>query len=266
MTSSSTLKSHQNYIKSSLVYFGQCLQSALLYRSALAVFMVSEAFAYAGFMSFWYMAAVSNPNQSVYTPIGLIAYFALASFHHGVQHHGASRDIRPFPYLLQTMLRSLATTITYFVLLSPFLIGAFVFIPGLWDVVHSNNLWLNSWHYLLALIIGLATGWCSRVFIGLLAFDMTQIWGPDTFFIALYFSVSGSAYPVDLLPSWALNVAKWTPMYYMVGFPVLTFMGRIPANEFNSNAAQGCVVFLSTACLVAILWKRGMRRFEAIGI
>jgi len=267
-------------MRASVVYFGQCLQAALMYRSSLAIFLAAEAFSYAGFIAFWYKAAQSNPAQHVYSPIGLVVYFVLVSFHHSIQHHAASRDlgsdirmgklsysiIRPFPFLLQTGLRSVAFTFIYSMLLSPLLVGGFLLVPGIWESLSSGFTPDIYWQYPFAITIGLASGWLVRMLVGMLAFDMAQIWGPDTFFIALYYAGSGAMFPIDLLPVWALNIAKWTPMYYMVGFPVLTLMGRIPAATFGQEAIRGVVVTMLTFAGMYAMWRRGIKQFEAIGI
>ena len=272
--------SFRTLLNASTVYFGQCLQAALMYRSSLAIFVISEAFAYAGFIAFWYKAATANPAQSFYTPMALVLYFGLVSYHHGIQHHAASRDlgsdirlgklsysiIRPYPFLLQTLIRSVAFTLTYMILLSPLLAGALIFVPDLWASFQSGLHHDLLWQYPAALVIGLLCGWFTRMLVGMLAFDMSQIWGPDTFFIALYYAASGSVFPADLLPVWALNIVKWTPMYYMVGFPVLTVMGRIPVESFQDEACRGVIVTVMTLITMIALWKRGIKRFEAIGI
>jgi ABC-type uncharacterized transport system permease subunit len=55
-------------------------------------------------------------------------------------------------------------------------------------------------------------------------------------------------------------------MYYMVGFPVLTLMGRIPAGEFTNEASRGGLVILLTLIVTLLMWRRGIKKFEAIGI
>jgi ABC-2 type transport system permease protein len=280
MSSDKTWAHTKTLGRASSVFFGQCLQAALMYRSALAIFILSEGVSYAGYIAFWHKAATTNPAQHLYKPMTLVVYFAIASYHHGIQHHASSREVgsdirlgklsysivRPFPFLLQAFLRSVAFTATYAVLLLPLIVCAFLFVPGLWTAwiqdLHSNI----YWQYPLALFIGLMSGWIIRIVIGLIAFDMSQIWGPDTFFIALYFAASGSVFPVDLLPGWALSIVKWTPMYYMVGFPVLSILGRIPDSLFLHDFAQGCLVLFATVALMSSMWMRGLKKFEAIGI
>lgn len=267
-------------LRASWVYFTQCLQAALVYRSSLAIFVITESLAYAGFIAFWYKAATNNPSQSAYTPMALVLYFGLASFQHGIQHHASSRDIgsdirlgklsysiiRPFPFLLQAVLRSVAFTLTYITLLSPLLIAALVFVPGLFDVFKSGLLVSPWWHYPAAIVLGLTASWLARILVGLLAFDMAQIWGPDTFFIALYYAASGVVFPIDLLPTTFLRIAQWTPMYYMIGFPVLTVMGRVQPANFAGELIRGSIVLTITAIVILWMWRRGIKRFEAIGI
>ena len=266
--------------RASLLYFSQCLQAVMLYRSALVIFVVSEAFAYAGFITFWYSAAKANPNQHFYSPSSLVYYFALAMFHHSIQHHTASRDlgsdirlgklsysiIRPFPFLLQAIIRSIASTLVYTILLLPILLAGLYATPFLWQQFVSSLTWVTLTNYAFAISLALLCGWLARILVGMLAFDMAQIWGPDTFFIALYYAASGAVYPIDLLPQWALGLVKWTPMYYMVGFPVLTVMGRLPSHRFSEELMRGFVVLTVMLMVMLFMWRRGIRKFEAIGI
>jgi ABC-2 type transport system permease protein len=267
-------------IKASMVYFNQCLQAVLLYRSALVIFVLSEAFAYAGFITFWYKAAQSNPDQTIYLPSQLIFYFAVSMFYHSIQHHTASRDlasdirlgklsysiIRPYPFMLQALLRSTAASLVHICLLSPILVFAFFVTPSLWDQVSNNYSVQLATMSIAATGIALICGWLVRLLVGLLAFDMAQIWGPDTFFIALYYAASGAIYPIDLLPAWALAVVKWTPMYYMVGFPTLTIMGRITYENFQQECLRGLIVIAIMSTSMFLMWRRGLHKFEAIGI
>jgi ABC-2 type transport system permease protein len=168
--------------------------------------------------------------------------------------------------MLQAVLRSVACTLAYIILLAPLLIGALILLPSLQQEFISHLSSTSLTHYVAALALGLACGWLVRLVVGMLAFDMAQIWGPDTFFIALYYAASGAVFPIDLLPSWALTIVKWTPMYYMVGFPVLTITDRIPQEIFWSECARGFVVLVGVFILMIVMWRRGIKRFEAIGI
>lgn len=267
-------------LKASIVHFGQCIQAALLYRSALLIFLLTESFAYAGFIAFWYQAARQNTSQTAYTGLGLVAYFVIVSFHHAIQDHSAARDIgseirlgklsyaivRPFPYLLSATLRSLAFMVTRIILLLPLLLIALLVVPGLYNTIHATQFIDLLWQYPLTLGLAVASAIATRIVIGLIAFDMSQIWGPDTMLIAIYFATSGSAFPIDLAPPWLLQFAQWTPTYYMTGFPTLVFLGKISPEHFISEWLQGACVTMIVITAVGFMWQRGIKRFEAIGI
>lgn len=267
-------------LDAALVHFGQCIQAALIYRSALFIFLVTESFSYAGFIAFWYYAAQQNSAPSTYTGMMFVGYFVIVSFHHAIQDHASSRDIgseirlgklsyaivRPFPYLLLTSLRSMAFSLTRITLLTPLLVVALALVPRLFATIHGHQTTVLLWQYPLALLLSLATAIVTRTIIGFIAFDMNQIWGPDTMFIAIYFATSGSAYPIDLAPTWLQQVAAWSPAFYMAGFPTLVFLGKISPQEFLHGWSRGIVVFMIAVLVAGGMWRRGMRRFEAIGI
>lgn len=271
---------NRSLLRAATVHFGQCIQAALLYRSALFLFLLMESFSYAGFIAFWYYAAQQNTTQTLYTGMGFAAYFVIVSFHHAIQDHSSSRDIgseirlgklsysiiRPFPYLLLTTLRSIAFTFTRTTLLTPFLILALLLVPGLFIATHVHQTTAIFWQYPLTLALSLAMAIAARTMVGLIAFDMNQIWGPDTMFIAIYFTTSGSAYPIDLAPPWLATLSSWSPAYYMAGFPTLVFLGKIAPDAFIPDLTRGIIVLLIVATIVALMWRRGIGRFEAIGI
>ena len=267
-------------LKATWIYFGQCIQAALLYRSSLAIFVATESVSFAGYIAFWYQAALANPKQTAYTGVGLAAYFIAASFHHAIQDHGAAREvgsdirmgklsytiIRPFPYLLTAIVRSFGIGLTRIALLTPLLIIGVACIPSFSNefISHFNN--SMAWQYPLAIGLAIASAILTRIIIGMLAFDMSQIWGPDTMLIALYFATSGTAYPIDIAPAWLYNFAKWTPTFYMTGFPTLVALGRIPSELFWYEFLRGVIISMVMVSLMSLMWFRGIKRFEAIGI
>jgi len=265
-------------LAASLVHFGQCVQAAVMYRSSLAIFLATESVAYAGFIAFWYKAAESNTAQTIYTGLSLAAYFVLVSFHHSVQDHGASRDIgteirlgklsysliRPYPYLWSVMVRMTAYTMTKSAMLLPLFAVIFIFVPNLWGSFAGSLSGLGIMQYVLASIVAILASMLSRLIVGMMAFHMSQIWAPDTMFIAVYYATSGSVFPMDLAPSWLYNLSTYSPAYYMTGFPVLVLMGRV--ENYAEQLTRGVMVCLVASILAAFMWTRGTRKFEAIGI
>ena len=74
------------------------------------------------------------------------------------------------------------------------------------------------------------------------------------------------AYPPDLLHGALHSAVTWTPFYYIIGFPALILLGRIPVAAAMEELARGGVVFALSVAVCAVLWRRGLGKFEAVGI
>lgn len=262
------------------LFFGQCLSAALVYRLAILMFILAESISFAGLLAFWQSASKTASSTYNYSGLSILAYFLLAAFHHGIQDHQTTRDvgsdirmgklsytlIRPYPYLLQAFTKSMANqTVRFFVVGGIMLAGCMFwsdFRVGIVERLHFEFVV----QYSLALLLGLVMASITRIIVGLLSFDITQIWGPETMFIATYLTLSGSAFPIDLVPMPWSAWLQWTPMYYMVGFPTLTALERLPPGQFWVVYTQGLVVLAVLMVIGAAMWQRGVNRFEAIGI
>jgi ABC-2 type transport system permease protein len=266
--------------RSALLTFAQGLSTSLMYRGSLAIFVVSESLAYAGYIAFWYRASQSSTASTIYNGLELVGYFTLAAFHHTIQDHQTARDvgsdirlgrlsyamIRPYPYLLQATARSAATFVSRLALLTPIFLLVTAFIPGFYQMIATDFTIIGGIYYLVALFVAAASAILTRLVVGMLAFDMTQIWGPDTMLIALYFATSGSVFPIDIAPSWLQQIALWSPTFYMTGFPTLVFIGRVSPEQFANYLMHAGIVFVVLSGIATLMWQRGIKRFEAIGI
>ncbi len=83
--------------------------------------------------------------------------------------------------------------------------------------------------------------------------------------LALYFVLSGYVVPVELFPARLRAVIDWLPFRYQLGLPVEIMTGaHAPAEAASLLARQwGMVVVMFV--IVALVWRRGVRRFAAYG-
>lgn len=263
------------------------VSTSLLYRGSMFLFAATESISNIGLIAFWYQVAGSTHfnSGSGYTPHLFVAYFLWAGFHHSIQDHGASREIgsdirlgklsyaiiRPYPYLLQAFSKSMAVTITRFFVLAPIAFLLFVLWPDLFkkaflpSLVALPSVDPRFWMYPTALALACLMAIATRMTVGLMAFRMSQIWGPDTMFIAAYFATSGAVFPSDMAPSWLMSIMQWSPPFYMTGFPTLILLGRIDASSFPSHLLRGAFVLVVLALLIRVQWRRGITKFEALG-
>lgn len=259
--------------------YTQALSVELLYRFALAQGFLGTAIGFVGLVLFWVAAGRSAGADAQYAPGVLVTYFIMTSAHSillesklswnlsfGIRMGKLSASLlRPFPYLLSQLAQAAATATVRVALLTPVLLILYFAVDGLREAVGAltvDRLTL----YAGTLVVALIAGWLIRIAIGLLAFDMTQTWGPELIFLSVYSAASGISYPPDLLSPALLEVASWTPVYYMIGFPALVLLGRLDHTAVIEGMQRGAVVAGITGLIVWLMWRRGMKKFEAIGI
>jgi ABC-2 type transport system permease protein len=273
--------------KAGLMMLTQQLSVQLGYRLAFAQVAVFEALGLAGTLFYWRAAAVAGNSAgtlSGYSVASIVVYFIVASSHMILEESGISRTlsmdirtgklaaslVRPFPFLIQPVAQGLAYSLSRFFMIGPVLLAIFAGVPQLRaffvDVAQRDGTWTWIGAYLLALMLGLACNLVVRLILGVLAFDMTQTWGPELLFMSIFFALSGAVYPVDLLPAGLVEALSWTPLFYMQGLPNLVAIGRIAGDPLVAYLGRGAMVLSVTTVLLVIMWRRGIRKFEAIGI
>jgi ABC-2 type transport system permease protein len=149
--------------------------------------------------------------------------------------------------------------------------GALVFLPLLvaMPVIHGYLTYpLDGWRFLVgvpALVLSALIQFSIAYCFGLLTFWFLEIQGFVILSMAIETVLGGQIFPLDLLPVWVFNIAKYLPFFYQMYFPAAIFTGRIEL----PLALQGLgiqVVWVIVLLLVNhLLWIRGLRRHTAVG-
>jgi len=127
---------------------------------------------------------------------------------------------------------------------------------------------------LVYLVFPLALGgaWCINFFfstlMGTLNFFLDKALSVFQLWLGAYFVLSGYMFPIDFLNArapWAAGVIRNLPFYCMAGFPVEALLGlRTRAELLHSLAVQwGYAAVLAGATV--LLWRSGVKRFNAYG-
>jgi ABC-2 type transport system permease protein len=142
------------------------------------------------------------------------------------------------------------------VIISPLLLDYLVVPHGLW------RLPLGLVAMALAAVLQFTIAFCF----GLLAFWFLEIQG----FVILSYSMetflSGTIFPLDLLPAWAAPIAQRLPFAYQMYFPAAILSGRLndPAAALQGLAIQAGWVLVAVL-FARLLWARGLRHHTAVG-
>jgi ABC-2 type transport system permease protein len=99
----------------------------------------------------------------------------------------------------------------------------------------------------------------------MLAFWILEISTIVFIVFSVEYFLSGHAFPLDMLPPWIAGIVKWSPFPYELYFPVKVFMERVS----GAALAQGLAIQACWAVLMWLLgvslWRRGIRRYQAVG-
>jgi len=253
------------------------LQSNLIYRWTFGVRSVFSLFNLAVVFILWGAAFVGSPTINGFTFHETLTYFVVLiamQFLVGAfnEDYQISEEIRN-GLINQFLLKP----INYYVYrLSIFasarvVSGAVVLLPlaiALPLLRHSLALHFVPWRFALALPATLMAGaiqFTLAYCFGLLTFWFLEIQGFVILSLAVETILGGQMFPLDLLPHRAYQVAEVLPFYYQMYFPAAILTGRIN----QALALRGLLIQAVWVGLLLvfgyILWRRGLRRYTAVG-
>lgn len=129
-------------------------------------------------------------------------------------------------------------------------------------ISHDPLIWLlwaisvaGAW--VLTLVANLAMG-CLALFVES-SVKIFDVW------LALYFVFSGYMVPVEIFPPGLRATMDWLPWRYQLGLPVEILTGAWDVPTILGLLARQLLMIGVMGTLAMLLWKRGVRRFDAFG-
>lgn len=253
------------------------LQSNLVYRVNFAVRGFFSLFHLAVVFILWGAAFAHSPSIGgfsfaqtlTYFLVMLVMQFFVGAFNEDYQ---ISEDIRnglinqfllkPINYFLYRFsIFAAARLVTGLLILIPLVIA----VPLLHEYLSlPHDLWrvaLGLPAMAMSALIQFSIAYCF----GLLTFWFLDIQGFVILSMAIESLLGGQMFPLDLMPTWIYNTAKFLPFYYQTYFPTAIFTGRI---DFAPSLQGLAIQLFWVVVLLAVnqlLWTRGLRRHTAVG-
>lgn len=127
------------------------------------------------------------------------------------------------------------------------------------------NLWVLI-GFLITLLISTLLYFCLNLIFGFLAFYSPEnVWAPRFLFFMFLEFLSGSLFPLDVLPAAFFRFLMLTPMPYLLYFPLAVYLGKIQGTSLWFYSLIATVWILILGKLVQVLWQKGLRAYEAWG-
>jgi ABC-2 type transport system permease protein len=121
----------------------------------------------------------------------------------------------------------------------------------------------------LALVPALLLAFVSRFAIGwtlaLAAFWTTRVNAINQLYFSVFMFLSGTMFPLSLLPGWLVTVSWLLPFRWMVAFPVELALGRLTPSEALVGLGMQALWTVVILLLLDRVWWRAVRQYTAVG-
>jgi ABC-2 type transport system permease protein len=248
-----------------MAYTGRSLLQWFASRSFLVTLVVEQSVMPLLGLAVW-SAAAPGDNKAIgpYYLALLLAQLATVSYEHhtvanGIYAGSFSQElVIPHPTVLVFLGQNLALRILHVLFGLPVLVLLAVFLG---PPVEPRNIAVA----IPALLLAAAIRFLFTYSLALAAFWTHQAHGVVGFGEMLIYLLGGSAIPIAFFPDRAREIVEILPFRAMLGFPAEVATGTVRPGEVVAGYALQ-ILWLGIATMMAVItWRRGVRRFTAIG-
>lgn len=124
----------------------------------------------------------------------------------------------------------------------------------------------TTW-FAFALSVGMAAAlqFLMSYILGLVAFWVLEV---STLIFIMYsfeYFLSGTIFPLDILPDSMQPFIKWSPFTYEMFFPVQVGMERIKGAALWEGLAIQAGWVIAFYIIASLVWRAGIRKYQAVG-
>ena len=256
-------------------YFKTSLALQFQYRAAMAIWLIGRVLEPVIYLVVWSTVAESRGGRvgdfstgdfaAYYTVLMLVNQFTFTwimwEFEYRIRHGELS------PLLLKPIHPihgDIADNVAYKVLTSVIIFPTAALLVALFHPTFHLEVW-TAIAFLPALILAFFVRFAVEWALALAGFWTTRVAAINEMYFVLTLFLSGRIAPLSLLPGPVQVLADVLPFRWTVAFPVELFLGRLTTDEmWTGFLAQGVWLGLGLG-LLAVAWRRGIRRYSAVG-
>lgn len=203
-----------------------------------------------------------------YVVIALVSTLATSHASEGIkdeimQGQLSSLIIRPINYIFYKTVDELSYRIMYTVIVAP--LALVVGIIYLHAIVYPATL-LQWLFFTLSLILSFSLSHSIQLAIGFCVFWIGETSALQHVRQTMEKIFSGEIAPLVFFPPLLGSIAFILPFKYLSYFPAQIFLNQIGVKEILLNCAIAIAWIAGVNIITLILWKRGIRRYEGVGI
>ena len=168
--------------------------------------------------------------------------------------------IRPVSYFFYNFMMFLGVNSLYYITYSLILILFLFIFPGLLFKTIISFL-----GFFLALILSIYLSYCIYFIMICFAFWFGEVRSLVISYNLAMLVLSGQYIPIRLFPNWAIQILDWTPIRYLIDFPVSIATGLLPKEEWLNGFIYSLIWCFILNLLCILIYRRGIKNYEAYG-
>ncbi len=120
--------------------------------------------------------------------------------------------------------------------------------------------------FCLSVFLGIILYFYIDFLLGLIGFWSPETWAPRFLFIWIIQLISGSIFPLDILPKKILSLTNLSPFTYLIFFPIKVYLGEISNLKILSGILICSFWIIFFYVFLKFVWQKGLKNYSSEGI
>lgn len=256
------------------IIFKNSLQTSLAYRFNTFAFLIAELFSLVIIIYLWLSIYRQGNQIGNYTLNSLIIYYIFTKFISLlINAQDTARIIgdsirqgdiinylvKPINFQFESFFSNFGAVTYNFMAYSFIFLIILLFFPGI-----SINI-LSAVLFILFILMAIVINFLINYIIGISTFYLGFIMGINFIMFNITLFLSGNLIPLDMLPSLAYKIVGFLPFKYLAFVPISIVTGKIGLDGLMPLLARGLFWILALYLIALILYKKGLKNYEAYG-
>lgn len=249
---------------------------ALIYRTSFIFYRVRELLKLFSLYFLWYFVTSQNKDFFGYDQSGIITYLLISTFVgdfiYSTRTTAIASEInegiltnfllRPLSYLKYYFARDLADKALNVL----FALGEYAIFFSLLHppfIFQTNPISLMI--FVASVLLGVILYYFISVLISLIGFWSNEGWGPRFIFYQTIGFISGSLFPLDVLPKSVFAILELLPFPYLIFFQTKIYQGQLSGSDIGRGFLI-LIIWIGIMCGITMwAWKKGLHVYTAQG-
>ncbi|MGB9607849.1 MAG: ABC transporter permease [bacterium] len=170
--------------------------------------------------------------------------------------------LRPMSYQLYQLSTRIGANLPYSLIGAGIIVLFAIFLAR--DAFFPSNLLLIPL-FLFTAFLSFLLAFQFSYLLSLSAFWLEESSAIQLFLEILMLFLSGALLPLNLFPTSIYKILTNLPFQYLLYFPINIYLGKLDFGEISKGITMEVVWIIILQVLIFLFWRRGIRRYSAVG-